>query len=603
MSSTVSERMSAASPPVAATTLCEAFQDTIAAHADLVALRAHDGSAELTFAEYGARVRSIAAGLAAKGVGRGDTVALLLVNRMEFHLVDTAAVHLGATPFSIYGTSSPEQIRYLLDNAESDVVVTEAAMLDRLLAARGEAARPSVIVCLDGAPEGTISLEELEATADPAFDFEAAWRAVEPGDVATLIYTSGTTGPPKGVELTHANLLAECRAVASVLPMRAGAVITSYLPSAHIADRWSSHYNQMVYGLQVVPVPDARIIGQVLPQVRPTVWGAVPRVAEKLKAALEAGLQAEPDEQRRAAVQGAIDAAIQKVRLEQAGEPVPEELAAAVARADDQVLSKLRAKLGLDRVEWFLVGAAPLSRSVQEFLLALGLPITECYGMSECSCCVTVAAPSEAKLGSVGTALEGVELKVDEDGEMLVRGPIVMRGYRNDPKRTADVLSHDGWMRTGDIVTIDDDDHVRIVDRKKEIIINAAGKNMSPSNIEQTLKSADPLIGQIMVVGDGRPFNVALLVLDPDIAAATAAALGLEDRSIQAVARDERVRARVAQAVEAANARLSRVEQVKRYELLAEEWTADGEELTPTMKLKRKPIRDKYAGVIERLYA
>jgi long-subunit acyl-CoA synthetase (AMP-forming) len=384
--------------------------------------------------------------------------------------------------------------------------------------------------------------------------------------------------------------------------MRAGARMTSYLPSAHIADRWASHYNSIVFGIQITSVPDARQIAAVLTGVRPTIWGAVPRVVEKLKAALEAGLAAEPDEQKRSAVERALEVATRKVRLEQAGESVPEELAAAVDAAEQQVLSPLRRKVGLDQVEWMVIGAAPMPRAVHEFLLALGLPVTEVYGMSECSCVVTVSPPSEAKVGSVGRALDCVELALAEDGELLVRGPTVMRGYRNKPAETAETIDADGWLHTGDICTIEAG-YVRVVDRKKELIINAAGKNMSPANIEQELKSADPLIGQAVVVGDARPYNVALLVLDPDMAAATAHALGLEDTSVAAVASHPRVIERVAKAIESANAKLARVEQIKKYALLAEEWLPGGDELTPTMKLKRAPIAEKHRAAIDALYA
>jgi len=587
----------------AATTLCEAFQATAARHADQIALRTANGSVELTFAEYAARVRRIAAGLAALGVRRGDTVGLLMANRPEFHLCDTAAIHLGATPFSVYGTLAPEQIAHLFSNAGNRVVITERGHLDRVRAARGDGPEPGHVVCVDGPAGGAFSLHDLETMGDPAFDFEGAWRGVEPGDVLTLIYTSGTTGPPKGVEITHANMLAECRAVAEVLPIRPGARITSYLPSAHIADRWSSHYNQMVFGIQVTSVSDPRAVAAVLPEVRPTVWGAVPRVVEKLKAALDAAIAADPDAQRREATRAAIDLGIHRVRLEQAGEPVPDEIAAQHAVAEERVLSRLRARLGLDQAEWILIGAAPLARDVHEFLLGLGLPVAELYGMSECSCVVTACPPGEVRLGSVGRALPGVELRVAGDGELLVRGPVVMRGYRGHPEQTAEAIDAEGWMHTGDIATIDADGHVRIVDRKKELIINAAGKNMSPANIEGQLKAASPLIGQCVVIGDARPYNVALLVLDPDAAAAHARAHGLADSSVEAVAADPEVRRLVDGAVERANGRLSRVEQIKRYALLAEEWLPGGDELTPTMKLKRKPIAAKHAATIDALYA
>jgi long-chain acyl-CoA synthetase len=265
-----------------ARTMCEAFQATASRFADATALRTADGTVELTFGEYAARVRGIAAGLAQAGIGHGDTVALLMSNRPEFHLCDTATMHLGATPFSIYATSSVEQISYLLSNARSRVAIVETPFLDTILAATaGGAPRPQ-LVCVDSKPEGTATLEELEASGDPDFDFEAAWHAVAPQDLLTLIYTSGTTGPPKGVEITHANMLAECRALGEILPFRPGARHTSYLPSAHIADRWATHYSQMVWGIEVNSVADARQIAVALASVRPTIWGAVPRVLEKL---------------------------------------------------------------------------------------------------------------------------------------------------------------------------------------------------------------------------------------------------------------------------------------------------------------------------------
>jgi long-chain acyl-CoA synthetase len=567
-----------------ATTLCEAFQATARRAPDEVALRDGDGSLELTWAQYSERVRSIAAGLAAVGVRRGDTVALMLTNRVEFYPCDTAAVHLGATPFSIYNTSSPEQIAYLFSNAGNRVVITERAFLDRVLAA----GPPPTVVCIDDPADGAITLDELEAGGAGTFEFEEAWRAVEPDDVLTLIYTSGTTGPPKGVELTHANMLAQCRAAGQVLPLRTGARITSYLPSAHAADRWSSHYNQMMYGLQVTAIPDARQIAAVLPSVRPTVWGGVPRIFEKLVASLEAGIAGEPDDARRAALQKAIDIGLQVVRLREAGEPVPDELAAAHAQLDAAVLSKLRERIGLDQAEWIISGAAPLPRRVHEFLLALGLPMVELYGMSECSCIATVCHPSEARIGTVGKVLPGSACKLADDGELLLRGPIVMRGYRHDPERTADAFDADGWLKTGDIAEVDDAGYVKIVDRKKELIINAAGKNMSPANIEEKLKSASAMIGQAVCIGDARPYNIALLVLDPE------AASGLEGDALHA---------ELAAAVERANAELSRVEQIKRYTVLRDEWLPGGDELTPTMKLKRKPIAEKYADLIEGLYA
>jgi long-chain acyl-CoA synthetase len=584
-------------------TLCEAFQATAARDPEAIALRTADDSVRITWRQYAERVERVAAGLSSLGVEHGDTVALMLTNRPEFNVVDTAVVHLGATPFSVYNTSSPEQIAYLFSNAENRIAVVEAAFVDVIRAARGDGEQPEFVVCVDGGDDDVIPLAALEERGDPGFDFEAAWRAVEPDDVATLIYTSGTTGPPKGVELTHANLLAECHTVAEWLPIEAGDTITSYLPSAHIADRWSSHYNSMIFGVQITSVPDPRAVAGVLPGLRPTLWGAVPRVVEKIKAALESAIAADPDEARRAATLDAIATGIEKVRAEQAGEPVSDELRARHAAAEERVLGPLRAKLGLDAAKWFVIGAAPLARDVQEFLLGIGLPVTEVYGMSEASCIVCTAPPDEARVGSVGRALPGTEVRVADDGELLIRGPLVMRGYRGRPEATAEAIDAEGWLHSGDIGTIDDEGYVRIVDRKKELIINAAGKNMSPANIEGALKSASPLIGQAVCIGDGRPYNVALLVLDPDAAAAHARANDLDDHSVAAVAGDPAVGEAIAAAVERANGTLARVEQIKRFTLLHEEWLPAGDELTPTMKLKRKPIAAKYAAEIEALYA
>ena len=584
--------------------LCEAFQRSAALNPDRVALRTPGGAVEITWREYAERVRRIAAGLAALGVQRGHTVAMMMSNRPEFNLCDTAAMHLGATPFSVYNTLAPEQVAYLFSNAENQVVICESVFVDRVVAAGGKVEH---IICVDGAPEGRLSLEDLEAMGDPGFDFDAAWRAVGPDDVLTLIYTSGTTGPPKGVEITHANMLAEIAASSSLLPVTSSDRIASYLPSAHVADRWSSHYQQIVFGLQVTCVADIKTIAAALADIRPTLWGGVPRVWEKIKAALEARIESEADPQRKQGMQWAVATGIKKARAEQAainGEgPGPDEaLLAEYAKADELVLSKIRQQIGLDDVHWSIIGAAPASMDVLEFFAAIGLPISELWGMSELSCCATINPPNRNKLGTVGPALPGVELAIAEDGELLCRGPLVMRGYRNEPEKTAEAIDADGWLHTGDVATIDDEGYVRIVDRKKELIINAAGKNMSPANIENRLKSASPLIGQAIAIGDRRPYNVALIVLDPDACGAYGAKAGLDDASPAALCENEGIVAAVTAAVEEANSGLSRVEQIKTFRILPVDWLPGGDELTPTMKLKRKPISEKYAAEIDALY-
>ncbi len=551
--------------PLAVASLCEAFQNTVPARGDQIALRTPGGATEISWSQYGERVRQIATGLAALGVGPGDAVAIMLVNRPEFNLCDTAAIHLGATPFSVYNTSSPEQLAYLLGDAGARVVITEEQFVDSI---RASGVELDHVVTVDGSPGGTTTLDALEASDAPTdFDFDAAWRAVGPDDVLTLIYTSGTTGPPKGVELTHAGILAQLRMTNSVLPVVPGDRGVSYLPSAHIADRWLSHYGSLVFGLTMTSIADAKQLAAVLPEVRPTIWGAVPRVWEKFKAALEAAGIADPS-------------------------VLPDEMKGAVL-----------GKLGLDQVRWSVSGAAPIPVEVLEYFGQLGLPICELWGMSELSCCATMNPPDDIRVGTVGKALPGVELRLGDDGELFVRAETVMRGYRNQPEKTAETIDAEGWLATGDVATIDDDGYVRIVDRKKELIINAAGKNMSPANIEQVLKTSHALIGQAVVIGDARPYNVALLVLDPDMSAAYAAKAGLPDSSAATVAADGTVQALIAQAMEEANAKLSRVEQVKKYVILPRDWEPGGEELTPTMKLKRRPIAEKYAAEIEGLYS
>jgi long-subunit acyl-CoA synthetase (AMP-forming) len=586
----------------AAPTVAEAFRRTVAAAPDRVAVRTLDDAVSLTWAALARRVDALAGGLARLGVGRGDTVALMIGNRPEFHLVDLAVTTLGATPFSIYQTLAPEQIAYVVGDAGARLAVAETALLPNLLAARRALPALERLIVLDGEEPGTIPLGEVEGSS-PGFDVEAAWRAVTPEDLLTLIYTSGTTGPPKGVQLVHRNVMACARALRQLIPVPEGGRVISWLPSAHIAERAAHHYLPTIFGLTITTCPNPKELLTYLSAVRPHWFFAVPRIWEKMKAGLEARLAGMPEEQR-GRVEQAFAAAIEKVRLEQAGNPIPLDLAERVARADAGVFAMLRAMLGLDEAVSVNVGAAPTPRDVLEFFHALGIRVSELWGMSETTGAGTLNPSDRIKLGTVGKPLPGVEIKLAEDGEVLIRGEVVMTGYRNMPEKTAEVLDRDGWLATGDVGEIDADGYLRIVDRKKELIINSAGKNMSPANIESTLKGVSPLIGQACVIGDARPYNTALVVLDPDYAAAWAAQLGLPTTTTLAeLARDPRVRAAVHEAVDKANARLSRVEQIKKFHLVAGDWASSGDELTPTMKLRRKPIAQKYAREIEAMYA
>src|SRR6266540_5993508 len=401
MEAQTAERSTEQPAGLGAKTACEAFQATAEAHPDRTAIRTKDDEFSCTWGEYAERVEAIAGGFAALGIEKGATVALMLTNRPEFHFADAAVMHLGAAPFSIYNTYTPEQIAHLLGDAESAVVITEQAFCDRVLAVREKVDSVEHVVVVDGeAPEGTISLEDLADRREDDFDFEAAWKAVEPDDILTLIYTSGTTGHPKGVQITHANICETVRSYDDLIQFPDGGRIVSYLPMAHVAERNVSHYLPMLCGFTVTCCPDARQVIAYLPEVRPTWFFAVPRIWEKLKAAIAQTLAGAPDEQRKA-TEEALEASLEKVRLEQDDEDVPEDLASRVEKADEQIFSKIREQLGLDEIEACNVGAAPTAPEVIEFFHALGIPLAELWGMSETTGAGTTNPPDKIRVGTV----------------------------------------------------------------------------------------------------------------------------------------------------------------------------------------------------------
>ncbi len=559
-------------------TLCEALQRSVERYPDRVALRTLDGF-EVTWAEYGAHVRATAAALHGLGVRPGDSVALLVSNRPAFHVLDSAALHLGATPFSVYPTSSPEQIAHLLGDAGARVVVCDEDRLDAIAASGAELDHA---IGLPGDEAAALVAVAGAGTAGAGFDFDAGWRAVEPDTLATLIYTSGTTGPPKGVQITHRNALTTARAVAGALEFPEASTVISYLPFAHVAERNNSHWIAMAYGFTATSCTEPRRVAEFLPDVRPVWFFGVPRIFEKLQAAIEAGATPE-----RAA---AIDAA--RRRLDGDAAAVP----------DEAELAAIRAEIGLDRAAAVNVGAAPAVPEMLRFFHAIGVPLAELWGMSELCGSGTVNRRDAIKIGTAGPPMPGVEIRLADDGEIEVRTDATTPGYRNQAELTAELFTADGWVRTGDIGRIDADGHLSIVDRKKELIINAAGKNMSPAYIEAQVKGRSLVVGQVLAVGDRRPYNVALIVLDPEGARAFAREHGLAATTPERLAAEPAVLAEVSRAVEQANAALSRVEGIKRFRLLAEEWTADGGQLTPTMKLRRRVIQEQYATLIEELY-
>jgi long-subunit acyl-CoA synthetase (AMP-forming) len=545
-----------------ARSVCELFQTVSAQRpVDVVALRSLDGSTEITWGELRRRIPVLAGGMHSLGVRRGGTVVTMLSNRPEFYLVDLAAMHLGATAFSVYNTLPVDQLAHVLSNSDATVMVTEPQFVDRVMAARPPALEHIVVVEESG---GLTTLADLEKVVDDTFDFEACWRAVQPDDVVTLVYTSGTTGPPKGVELQHSTILFSVNAMQTAMPHESGGRGVSFLPAAHLTERLAClYYNLVGLGGTITSVADATKLGEALPKIRPTMFISVPRMLEKIHASLQAS---------------GIDPRV----------------------LDAQSKKAVLARLGLDALPQIISGGAPLATEVIEFFMEFDLPVLEAWGMSEGGVTTFVNPRHAPRPGTVGVMVPGVEMRVLDDGELLVRGPM-MKGYRKEPTLTAEAIDAEGWLHTGDIVTVDDDGYVSIVDRKKEIIINSAGKNMSPLNIERQLKIASPLIGQAVCIGDRRSYNVALLVLDPEAASAWASKRGL-DPSIESLSQNDELQSELAEAVSRANENMARVEQIKKFKVMPSEWLPASDELTPTGKLKRKPINLKYADVIESLY-
>jgi long-subunit acyl-CoA synthetase (AMP-forming) len=586
-------------------TLATVFRDTVRTYPDRVALRWKDGDGwgEWTWAEYADRACRLAASLAGLGVVPGERVVLMMRNRPEFNIADMAIVLLGATPVSIYNSSAPEQVQYLASHCGAvAAIVEDVDFLERMLKVRDEIPTLEHIAIVDDdgrAPDDVLHWDAL-LDVEP-LDFDVAAKTAKRDDLATIIYTSGTTGPPKGVMLDHANIIWTVDSLLACWtddePDPRLSRIVSYLPMAHIAERMVSHYQGVAAAFEVTSCPEASQIGVYLAEVRPEILFGVPRIWEKLHAGVLAVAGADPAQQ--AALDAAIPIGDRAADTRARGEALSDELAAELATVQP-VLDFVRALLGLDQIKVAISGAAPIPQETLRFFRALGVEMSEIYGLSETSGPMTWT-PFRVHVGTVGPPIPGCEVVLAEDGEVLARGGNIFRGYLTDPERTAEALDEEGWLHTGDIGEFDADGYLKIVDRKKELIITAGGKNISPANLESALK-AFPLIGQACVIGDNRPFVAALLVLDPEVAPPWAANHGIEGKSLAELAEDPIVLDEVQRNVDEANACFSRVEQIKKFALLGEEWLPDSEELTPTMKLKRRGVHTKYADQIEGMY-
>jgi long-chain acyl-CoA synthetase len=581
------------------------FVQTVRATPDAIALRWKDGDTwrHWTWADYAERATRLAAGLRDLGVARGDRVVLMMRNRPEFHVADMATLLLGATPISIYNSSAPEQVQYLVGHCEARVgILEDDGYLERFQAVRAELPKLEHLITIEAAgsrPDDVLDWHDL-LDAVP-LDLEAAAGIAQPGDIATVIYTSGTTGPPKGVLLDHLNVcwtIESLRLSLGDLAV-AGRRVVSYLPMAHIAERMTSHYQAVALGYEVSTCPDGGAIAQYLPEVRPEIFFSVPRVWEKMHSGIIAIAAADPE--RKQQLETALGIGLKASDYRARGEELPDDLHAEWEAVDREGLALVRSIIGLDECIAAISGAAPIAVEVFDFFRALGVPISEIYGMSESSGPMTWA-PFRIKAGAVGPEIPGSEVKLAEDGEVIARGGNVFRGYLNDPEKTAEALDADGWLHSGDIGVFDDEGYLRIVDRKKELIITAGGKNVSPANLEAALK-AQELIGQACVIGEGRPFIAALVVLDPDVAPGWASRHDIHATSIAELADHPEVVAEVDREMRVAMEGFNQAESVKKVKVLCDEWLADSEELTPTMKLKRRGIASKYAREIEAFYS
>ncbi len=596
----------AISEVVADQTITTEFVKNVDRNGDQVALRWKDSETdawhEMTYLSFADAVARAAAGLVAQGLGAGDRLMLMIRNQPEFHVLDTAALFVGATPVSIYNSSSSDQIEYLGNDAEATMAIVEDRAFHHLF----EKARPSIdslekvgIIRSGGeGPSADFSYDEL--LGHEPVDLAEAAKVAKPDDLATLIYTSGTTGPSKGVMLDHANICwtVECLKRAFDLDSYAGKRIVSYLPMAHIAERMTSHYLTLFLGCEVTCCPDPTQFAAYAGEVHPNLMFGVPRVWEKIYGGVQAALAADPEKKK--AFDDGVAAAAPIAEKMTWGTATPDEIET-YEFLDAVAFSTVRGLVGLDQLDAAITGAAPIPAELLGWFRTIGVPLSEIYGLSE-TCGPMTWEPYKVKPGAVGVACPGVEVKLGDDGEVLCRGGNVFRGYLNQPEKTAEVLDDDGWFHSGDIGEIDDDGYLKIVDRKKELIITAGGKNLSPSNLEAQLKLI-PLVGQAIAIGDNRPFVSALVVLDPDVAPAWAAANDISFETLEELAEHPKVVAEIEDALPDVMAGFNNAERVKKVKVLGEEWLPDTDLLTPTSKLKRRGVHTRYAEEIEALYA
>jgi long-chain acyl-CoA synthetase len=557
--------------------------------------------ASKTFTEVGEIVRKLSLGLMELGISNGDKVSILANTRPEWSYFDFAALTAGATVVPIYQTNSPDECQYVLENSDARAVIVEDdEQLEKVRAVRDRCPMLEHVIRMTGHSDDAIAMDELAergAAADPA-EWEGRWRSVTPEDICTFIYTSGTTGPPKGCVISHGNYRSMLDMVNEMNVIEDEEVTYLFLPLAHSFALLVQFGSFDLGATLAYWERDPLKIVPNLSEVKPTYFPSVPRIFEKIYTAATASVEKEGG-LKKAVFDWAIGVGKKVRALERAGKKPNPLLALQHRIADKQVLSKIRALFG-GNLRLAVTGAAPINPEILQFFDAAGVLVIEGWGMTETSTAATVATPEDFRWGTVGRPFPGCDVRIADDGEILVKGPNVFQGYYKNEEATRETLV-DGWLHTGDIGEIDAEGFLKITGRKKDIIITAGGKNITPANLEAEIKQ-HPLVSQCVVIGDRRPYLVALVTLDPEEAAKLAQENGLPEDP-EAIAASDQVQAAIDEHVEAINEKFARVEQVKKVKVLPRDLSQEGGELTPTLKVKRQVVADKYANEIEALYA
>jgi long-chain acyl-CoA synthetase len=553
-----------------------------------------------TFTEVGDTVRRLSLGLMSLGIERGETVSILANTRPEWTYFDFAALTAGAVVAPIYQTNSPEECRYVLEDSDAKIVVVEdEEQMEKIRSVRGDCPKLEQVIRMTGSSDDAISMKDLETRGSEldTADWEQRWSSVTPEDVCTLIYTSGTTGPPKGCVITHGNYRSMLDMVNSVSVMEEEELTYLFLPLAH-SFAVLIQFGSFDLGAAIAYWEgDPLKIASNLVEVRPTYFPSVPRIFEKIYAGANAKADAAGG-LTKVVFNWAIGVGKKVKAAEREGREPGPLLKAQYAIADRQVLSKIRGLFG-GRLRLAVSGAAPINPEILRFFEAAGVLVLEGWGMTETSTAATISTPDDYKIGTIGKPFPGCEVRIADDGEILVKGPNVFQGYYKNEKATSETLV-DGWLHTGDIGEMDSDGYLKITGRKKDIIITAGGKNITPANLEAEIKQ-HPLVSQCVVIGDRRPYLVALVTLDPDEAVSYAKQHDLPEDP-EELAANPKVKAEIDAHVDQINRKFARVEQVKKIKILPHDLSQARGELTPTLKVKRAAVASEYEGEIDALY-